>query len=194
MLSVKRMDYIVNDATEEMKKSLQEAETLAELWGAITYPTKKNGEPYAVLSKNFANCRVGLSRIAIYDFEKAIEVHGRTASGHYIYDSLNCYYAMGGYSKYPRAEAHPERVTKPSPYLVPFYVLSLDEIKEDIATRKAYWESVVADKKDALIKVEKGIREVLTAVSDTMSKCEAENGATVAGVVKQLLKNEIIFI
>lgn len=191
---IKYMDSIVSDAKEELTKSMETAETLAELWGAITYPTKKNGEPYAVLSKNFANCTIGLSRIAMFDFEKAVSVHGRTKSGYYVDDSLNCYETLGSYEKHPRAEAHPERVTKPSPYLVPFYVLSLDEIKEDIENRRAYWERTANDYKDALAKIEDAMVEVLSGIGKIVDKCEAENGKTVTSYIRQSLKNRYVFI
>ena len=130
----------------------------------------------------------------MFDFEKSVSVHGRTASGHYVDDSLNCYEGLNKYIKHPRAEAHPERVTKPSPYLVSFYVLTVDEIKEDIEIRRAYWERVANDNRDALTKIEKSLKYVLTGVAKLVDTCREENGDTVTSAVRQALKDRYVFI
>ena len=191
----KHMDGIIRNVTEELSRGYEEAEALAKAWGGIKYPTKKNGEAFSALAKNFESpeVHVGKKSYAMFDFQKEIGVHTRTAKGAYTTDSIDLYEGLNKYIDHPRADAHPERVVRPSQYLVPFYIESLDEIKEDIANRQAYWEKVAETKKETLEKIETGLTEILNEFGKILDGAEAKYGKEVADIAKRGLRDNYIF-
>lgn len=112
----------------------ERSEALADAWGKVTYPTKKNGEPFANLGKNFNGAVIQKAPQDWGVGEQSIHVYTKT-NGKYDEDYINLYEVLSKYNKCPRAEANPERILNRAPYLNPVYILTLEEIKEDIAKR-----------------------------------------------------------
>lgn len=73
----------LEDWKRELQKNINDAKARAELWGKVKRLYKKNGEPFATLSKNFDGVEVGPR----WDSYK-LEIHGYTAAGVWASDSL----------------------------------------------------------------------------------------------------------
>ena len=192
MSDVKFMDGILKDVIEKQAKEISEAEALAKAWANVEFPTKKDGTEFQSLQKNFTNCTIDTKSYAMFNFEKEIKVWSRTNDGSPVYDSIDTYQSVNKYDKNERAEAHPERVVKPSQYLVPFYLKSVEDIRADICNRTAYWAKVANDKKQMLISFEQETKGLIEQVADLFTEFEAKNGKAMANLAKSTIQDNFI--
>lgn len=116
-------NYNEADVRSELTRDLNKYKALKNAWEKVTYPTKKDGSPFKVLSKNFENATLRQWPYAIHTYELILEVYTyaehENGSSEAISDSLYCY---------SNAE---ERS------------LTLDEIKVLISDRIAYYETLI---------------------------------------------------
>lgn len=188
MSYVNFMDGIIKDVIEDQVKEINEAEALRKAWANVEFPTKKDGTEFQALSKNFTNCTLNTKSYAMFNFEKEISVFARTHDGRPVHDSIDTYESITRYTKNERAEAHPERVVKPSQYLVPFYVKSVEDLRADIVNKTVYWAKVANDKKQMLITFEKETKDLVNKVGDLFTEFEEKNGKQMASLAKNTIR------
>lgn len=192
MSNVKYVDGIIKDVIEKQVKEINEAEALRKAWASVEFPTKKDGTEFQSLAKNFTNCTLNTKSYAMFNFEKGISVFARTHDGSPVYDSIDTYDALNRHIKNERAEAHPERVIKPSQYLVPFYVKSVEDLRADIMNKTVYWAKVANDKKQMLITFEKETKDLVDKIGDLFTEFEEKNGKRMASLAKDTIRENFI--
>ena len=90
--------YNLDDIRTEINNYLAEAETKLKAWEAVTYPTKKDGKPFAAISRNIngANYHTSQYAKAVQAANTALEAtltdNGTrdTYAYNLIKDSVNC--------------------------------------------------------------------------------------------------------
>ena len=77
---------------------------------------------------------------------------------------------------------------KPSQYLVPFYVKSVEDLRADIMNKTVYWAKVANDKKQMLITFEKETKDLVDKIGDLFTEFEEKNGKRMASLAKNTIR------
>ena len=109
--------YNLDDIKTNMAKELEEAEALGKAWAAVTYTTKKDGKPFAVLSKNILGASLRPAPYAIQPGENRIHVTTQTKNGRYISDEIDAYTLLKYLSDDDPRKAKPQNLQAKQTYL-----------------------------------------------------------------------------
>ena len=136
--------YNFNDIIDDMKKDIARHAAFAEAWRKVEFPTKKDGKPFANMSKNIIGAKYSTVSYAMQAGENELTVYTRTSASGYIYDTITVYSPVR-YLQDPAMVAKTENYMPKQTYLEQIYRYDLDDIKKAVANRIAYWERYVAD-------------------------------------------------
>ena len=135
--------YNLNDLKNNLRKEIEKADSLAGEWEKVTFPTKKDGKPFAVMSKNIDGANYRLWTFAHCDYEHELSVCVSTKMSGYIHDDIKAY----DYVKYMKDDdprlAKTENIVED--YGSKVYKFDLDDIKEAIRKRAEYLRNRSAD-------------------------------------------------
>lgn len=152
----------LEDITKKLNKELAEHEYFMELWQGVSYPTKKNGEPFAILSKNIEGATVKAKDFAYYAYEKELRVGGFCNGCGYIFDSINLYW----HTRYMK-----NAPTKTQNYIEDdLYVLDLDDIKEAVKERTEYHRAHAETLRKQIKNAEKAYTDFYKAYHKALEK------------------------
>ena len=149
------MDYKLNNIIQELKTKKADLQAILEAWEAVTFPTKKDGAAFAVLSKNINGARITTEAYNIKGVEDSLEVFASRGYRYkiitgYFESKISLYYSLEPATKNEkwltdtdkemraRAEAKPQNVHKRGAYIKDAYVFDLEDIKEAIQKRIEY--------------------------------------------------------
>ena len=147
------MDYKLDNIIQELKTKKEDLQAILEAWEAVTFPTKKDGAPFAVLSKNINGAHITTESYNIKGVEDNLEVYA--SRGHkivcgYFESKISLYHSLEPLSKNERwlsntdkemrarATAKPQNVFKRGYCIKDAYVFDLEDIKEAIKERIEY--------------------------------------------------------
>ncbi len=150
----------MNDAIQELTNEKMNLEAALKLWQSVTFPTKKNGEPFAILSKNIEGAKIITDSYNLKGVEDTLQVFGNRADGRYIPSdfwacSLNLYASIESdkygtrymserdLAIYQKSKQKPQNVRKRGEWVKDAYIFDLEDIKEAVAQR-------IADIKDRI--------------------------------------------
>ena len=99
------MDYKLNNIIQELKTKKEDLQAILEAWEAVTFPTKKDGAAFAVLSKNINGAHITTESYNIKGVEDDLEVYA--SRGHkivygYFESKISLYYSLEPASKNER--------------------------------------------------------------------------------------------
>lgn len=194
MLRTNKNEATVTHAIEEkavaLRASAIEAEAIAQAWEAVTYPTKKNGEPFARLAQNISGAKVA---VAPYSLSDELEASIYTLAGFKsVSDSIKLYETVSTYGNSERVNKAlaetPERIEKRGKYLTDVYRLSLDEVKEDIAKRATYWREVAQRDRETADRLREQL-PLLVGLLDTLDEVKDEQSMTAYYALRDVAKS-----
>lgn len=67
--------YNLDGIKTELEKRLSYEKSILKAWENVTFPTKKDGTPFKVMSKNFDGAELYLDNFAWRDYEKKLKVN-----------------------------------------------------------------------------------------------------------------------
>ena len=136
--------YNLDGIKTELNKRLSYEKSILKAWENVTFPTKKDGTPFKVMSKNFDGAKLYLDNFAWHDYEKRLKVNTFDDLNGYISEDINCYNQV----KYISDKSKLEKVSNimpKEPMLEQVYVYDLDDIKEEIQkTINRHKENIVS--------------------------------------------------
>nr|DAY96493.1 MAG TPA: hypothetical protein [Caudoviricetes sp.] len=136
--------YNLDGIKTELEKRLSYEKSILKAWENVTFPTKKDGTPFKVMSKNFDGAKLYLDNFAWRDYEKRLKVNIFDDLNGYISEDINCYNQV----KYISDKSKLEKVSNimpKEPMLEQVYVYDLDDIKEEIQkTINRHKENIVS--------------------------------------------------
>lgn len=136
--------YNLDGIKTELNKRLSYEKSILQAWENVTFPTKKDGTPFKVMSKNFDGAKLYLDNFAWRDYEKRLKVNTFDDLNGYISEDINCYNQV----KYISDKSKLEKVSNimpKEPMLEQMYVYDLDDIKEEIQkTINRHKENIVS--------------------------------------------------
>ena len=136
--------YNLDGIKTELEKRLSYEKSILKAWENVTFPTKKDGTPFKVMSKNFDGAKLYLDNFAWRDYEKRLKVNIFDDLNGYISEDINCYNQV----KYISDKSKLEKVSNimpKEPMLEQVYVYDLEDIKEEIQkTINRHKENIVS--------------------------------------------------
>lgn len=136
--------YNLDDITTSLKTELARCTALAEAWRKVEFPTKKDGKPFANMSKNIKGAKYGPISYALQPGENELTVYTQTRETGYIHDTLHLYACVKSL-KDPAMIAKTENYLPKQTYLEQVYRYDLDDIKKVVAEQADYWEKYAKD-------------------------------------------------
>lgn len=149
--------YNLDGIKTELNKRLSYEKSILKAWENVTFPTKKDGTPFKVMSKNFDGAKMYHDDIAWHDYEKKLKVGTFDNLNGYIDESISCY-EMVKYTDKSMLEKT-ENIMPKEPMLEQIYVYDLDDIKEEI-------QETINRHKENIVSLEKQIDQAEKAYND----------------------------
>ena len=144
-----------------------------EAWKKVSFPTKKDGKPFAVMSKNISGARYSMESYAMQAGEYELTVTAFCNAAGYISDTVKAYELIR-YMKDESMKAKTENYQPKQTYLEQVYTYDLDDIKKAIADRIAYLESYISDLKAQKASAEKVFKNFRNAYENAMKQLETD--------------------
>lgn len=172
--------YNLDSIKTELNKRLSYEKSILKAWENVTFPTKKDGTPFKVMSKNFDGAKLYLDNFAWHDYEKRLKVNTFDDLNGYISEDINCYNQV----KYISDKSKLEKVSNimpKEPMLEQIYVYDLDDIKEDIKkTINRHKENIMSLEKQ-IVQAEKAYNDFVAdykkAIENLIETCGANDNS-----------------
>lgn len=172
--------YNLDGIKTELNKRLSYEKSILKAWENVTFPTKKDGTPFKVMSKNFDGAKLYLDNFAWHDYEKRLKVNTFDDLNGYISEDINCYNQV----KYISDKSKLEKVSNimpKEPMLEQVYVYDLDDIKEDIKkTINRHKENIMSLEKQ-IVQAEKAYNDFVAdykkAIENLIETCGANDNS-----------------
>lgn len=145
-------NYKLEKIKEELTRSLARDQEILRLWEAVEYKTKKDGQPFKLVSKSFENAKY---RKASYGNYYILEVSSISSDLGYINDWV-------------RLE---EYRTKKK-------ITDVEKIKEMIEKKKRYFRNEIMKEKSRLNKLDHAFVEFETAYTKALGQLTYDLGCT----------------
>lgn len=167
-------EYYNLDAIQtQLKKDIAINQAYIEAWENVTFPTKKDGKPFAILSKNIDGAKLAPVSYAMQPGENELTVCTFCNAAGYVHDSINCY-ELVRYLKSEKMIAKTENYQPKSAYLEQVYTFDIDDIKQAVADRIKYLKEYVADLEKQLEKSKKVFDAFRAAYDSAVKTLQAE--------------------
>lgn len=172
--------YNLDGIKTELEKRLSYEKSILKAWENVTFPTKKDGTPFKVMSKNFDGAELYLDNFAWRDYEKKLKVNTFDDLNGYISEDINCYNQV----KYISDKSKLEKVSNimpKEPMLEQVYVYDLNDIKEEIQkTINRHKENIVSLEKQ-IVQAEKAYNDFVAdykkAIENLVETCGANDNS-----------------
>lgn len=144
--------YGANNIRKKLENDLEEAQILKSAWGSVTYPAKKDGTPFALMSKNFAGAIYRPAAYASRDGENELVIYARSDTGRCYNDSLTCY--ANADSLTDSQKSKPENLMPKTAPWKQLYKYDLDDIKTRVRQRIDYLDKYCAELRGDLARLD----------------------------------------
>lgn len=161
--------YNLDGIKTELKKRLSYERSILQAWENVTFPTKKDGTPFKVMSKNFKDATLYNDITAWRDYEKNLKVGTFDELNGYISEDIYCYNQV----KYISDKSKLEKVSNimpKEPMLEQIYVYDLDDIKEEIEKTIERHKINIISLQKQINQAEETYREFLSAYKNAIDK------------------------
>lgn len=165
--------YNLDEIKTVMRKDIARNAALSAAWGKVTFPTKKDGKPFAVMSKNIDGAKYTEKQYAMQAGEYELTVYTFCNETGYIHDTIDAYNLVR-YLKDDGKKAKTENYMPKQTYLEQVYKYDLDDIKQAVADRAAQLAEYVEDLEKQLAEVDKIFCNFRDAYAAALKQLENE--------------------
>lgn len=160
----------------ELEKEIDINRAFLDAWKNVSFPVKKDGKPFSVLSKNIDGAKLTACAYAMQAGENELTVYTRSARSGYIHDTIKLYDIVR-YMKDAEMLAKTENYMPKQNYLEQIYKYDLDDIKNAVKARIEYLEEYISDLENQLsasLRVLENFRAAYDAAIKTLEADTAE--------------------
>ena len=144
--------YNMDGIKTAWEKDLSRYETIVKAWENVTFPTKKDGTPFKVMSKNINGARYIHSDCSLSPFGMKVIVSAWDERNGYVSDEFNAYEIAKYIKDGDIRKAKFEKNLAPHEHLLEdLYIYDLDDIKAAIAARIQYYKNKIETLKKDLV-------------------------------------------
>jgi len=165
--------YNLDEIKTNMKKDIARYTAFAEAWEAVSFPVKKDGKPFSIMSKNISGAKYSPIACAMQAGEYEITVFTQCRECGYIHESINAY-EIARYMKDEAKKAKTQNLLPKQSFLEQVYAYDLEDIKKAIADRAAYCREYVADLQKQLKEVDGIFYRFRDAIAEATKQLEAD--------------------
>jgi hypothetical protein len=144
---------------------------LIDAWKKVSFPTKKDGSAFKVMSKNISGARYDVKPYLLARGQYELTVTAFSNPGGYNTDSINCY-ELVKYLKDESMKAKTENYQPKEMYLEQVYTFDIEDIKNAVSNRIEYLENYVSDLKKQLASLETVFRNFRNAFDNAIKTLE----------------------
>ena len=145
--------YNLDGIKTELKKEISKNETLLKAWEGVTFPTKKDGKPFAVFSKNIEGAKYFKPEYTMQAGENKLSVGGWDDLNGYVNDEIECY-TLVEYLKDENMINKTENYMPKSLYLKQVYKFDIEDVKQAVKNRIEYLKNRIESLNEQLLKVD----------------------------------------
>lgn len=159
--------YNLDGIKTNLKNEIEEREAILKAWESVTFPTKKNGEPFAIMSKNIngATYKKADYGLSINNVELKVVANNNYK---WVTDSIDCY-TLVRYLKDKSKIEKTENYMPKEPCLEQIYKYDLEDIKEAVNNRIEFLKENVESLKRQLEIADKAYTAFRRAYEDAMN-------------------------
>ena len=161
----------INDIKKNLEKEMDNATAFLTAWSAVTFPTKKDGKPFANMSKNINGAKYTLKNYATQPGEYRLTVYTHSNSSGYIHDEISCYELVTYLKDADKIKKTYNYMPKLS-MLEQVYKYDLDDIKKAVADRIKYHEKRIQSLSEQLLRVDKAFNDFDAAYGEILNKLQ----------------------
>lgn len=163
--------YNLDGIKTALKKEIEEKEAILKAWESVTFPTKKDGKPFAIMSKNINGATYKVGEYALTSDNVELKV---VANNNYKWttDSIDCY-TLVKYLRDKNKIEKTENYMPKQPCLEQIYKYDLEDIKEAVNNRIEFLKENVKSLKrqleiadNAYTVFRKAYKEAMTVLDD----------------------------
>lgn len=137
--------YEIEQLKAKAENRIAQTKAFIESWENVTFPTKKDGTPFASMAKNFSGAKYEKEDCSFQDGENQLSIcvnyqsvrETGYSSQKYDSDYVKCYQLVI-YLKDEEMKAKTENYLPKQPYLNQVYKYDLDDCKKAVAQRIEY--------------------------------------------------------
>lgn len=163
--------YDLDDIRAKLSNDLAEAEAKLKAWEAVTYPTKKDGKPFAILSKNINGAIYRAWRFAGRQGENELTVTAYTTKTGYISDSIHCWENVPDLTDDSKKAKTQNHMPKESIYKA-LYAYDLDDIKAAVNARCKFLSQYCANLRADLLQIDNAYHAYAKAIQTANAALE----------------------
>lgn len=164
--------YNKDDIRTTIQKDIAINNAFIHAWEKVTFPTKKDGKPFSVLSKNIDGAKLTQVSYAMQAGENELTVYTHCNAAGYIHDTIKVY-ELVKYLKDPAMIAKTENyLPQECKWLEQVYKFDLDDIKKAVINRIEYLKEYVSDLEKQLASLDKVFDNFRAAYDKAMKTLE----------------------
>ena len=161
----------INDIKKKLEQEIDNATAFLNAWTAVTFPTKKDGKPFANMSKNINGAKYTLESYAMQPGEYRLTVYTQSKSSGYIHDDIQCYELITYLKDADKLSKTANYMPKLS-MLEQVYKYDIDDIKKAVADRIHYHEKRIQSLNEHLLNVEKAYNDFDAAYGKILNELQ----------------------
>lgn len=181
--------YNLDGIKTELDKNMSRAKTLLQAWENVTFPTKKDGSSFKVMSKNISGATYKQEEWAlqkVYSYELRICEHDPLNG--YVNDMIKCYDLIKYIDKDDKRLEKSENIMPKEPMLEQVYKFDLDDIKEAVEKRIQYYKNSIEEYEQEIANVDKAYNAFKEAYANAIKELQ-----NVCGCTDETTKNTLFY-
>lgn len=168
--------YNLDGIVTELKKRNAQDRAILTAWEAVTFPTKKDGKPFARMAQNISGAKYAAEAYALQPGEMKITVTtwGSDYGVGYVSDDLPAYTTADRMTD--AQQVKPDNLLPKVPGLKQIYLFDLDDIKAAIAARCDQLRERIATRENQIEQAAGAYNAFKRAYSAAMDQLAAMTG------------------
>lgn len=141
--------YNLDGIKTELKKDIAKKKAVLQEWEKVSFPTKKDGTPFKILSKNISGATYCMESYAMQPGENILRVVAWADGFGYTTSEIKAYNLVK-YLKDERKIAKTQNFQPKQTYLEQVYTFDLEDIKEAVADKIASLKAEIIELEEQL--------------------------------------------
>lgn len=167
--------YNLNGIIGTLEKEIDREESIVAAWEGVSFPTKKDGKPFAQMGKNISGARYSLESYAIQPGEYELSVTAWSKKQGYVSDTIKTHNLVK-YLKNDAMRAKTQNYMPEQSYLERVYRYDLDDIKAAVRDRIERGRATVAALKKSLQRAEGAYKAFSDAYTSALKQLAKDSG------------------
>lgn len=182
--------YNLDGIITELKKRNAEDRVKLEAWEAVTFPTKKDGKPFARMQQNISGATYGLENYSLQPGNMRLHVTAWGKDVGYVADDIDCYCPVK-YLKEP-FRSKTQNFQPKAPMLEQIYKFDLDDIKIAVEERKKQLRGYIATREKQITAAPAALKNFRNAYGKALEALAEDAGKAESATLSNMICDTVI--